>query len=82
MPLGTPPFDSFELAHDQLERLSDEDVEKYFKRFEAFLQTNNPKYYREELAILVSTGKSKEVIGVELTHDQLERLSEKNVKKY
>ena len=34
---------------------------------------------REKLAILVSTGKSKEAIGVQLTHDQVKRLSDKNV---
>ena len=37
---------------------------------------------REKLAVLVSTGKSKEAIGVQLTHDQVKRLSEKEVKKY
>ena len=36
---------------------------------------------REKLAILVSTGKSK-VIGVQLTHDQVKRLSDKDVQKY
>ena len=37
---------------------------------------------REKLAILVSTGKSKEAIGVQLTHDQIKRLSDKDVQKY
>ena len=37
---------------------------------------------REQLAVLVSTGKSKEAIGVQLTHEQLKRLSEKDVEKY
>ena len=37
---------------------------------------------REKLAALVSTGKSKEAIGVQLTHDQVKRLSEKDVEKY
>ena len=37
---------------------------------------------REKLAILVSTGKSKEAIGVQLTHDQVKRLSDKDVEKY
>ena len=37
---------------------------------------------REKLAILVSTGKSKEAIGVQLTHEQVKRLSDKDVKKY
>ena len=30
---------------------------------------------REQLAVLVSTGKAKEAIGVQLTHEQLKRLS-------
>merc|ERR1711893_20974 len=37
---------------------------------------------REKLAVLVSTGKSKEAIGVQLTHDQVKRLSDKEVDKY
>ena len=37
---------------------------------------------REKLAILVSTGKSKEVIGMQLTHDQVKRLTDKDVQKY
>ena len=37
---------------------------------------------REKLAILVSTGKAKEVVGVNLTHDQVKRLSDKEVENY
>lgn len=37
---------------------------------------------REQLAILVSTGRTKEAIGVNMTHDQVLNLSEKDVKKY
>ena len=37
---------------------------------------------REKLAILVSTGKSKEAIGVQLTHEQVKRLFDKDVEKY
>ena len=37
---------------------------------------------REQLAVLVSTGKAKEAIGVQLTHDQVKRLSDKEVEKY
>ena len=37
---------------------------------------------REKLAVLVSTGKSKEAIGVQLTHDAVKRLSDKDVEKY
>ena len=36
---------------------------------------------REQLAVLVSTGKAKEAIGVQLTHEQLKRLTDKEVEK-
>ena len=32
--------------------------------------------------MLVSTGKAKEAIGVQLTHEQVKRLSDKEVEKY
>ena len=37
---------------------------------------------REKLAVLVSTGKWKEAIGVQLTHEQVKRLSYNDVQKY
>ena len=37
---------------------------------------------REQLAVLVSTGKAKEAIGVQSTHEQVKRLSDKDVEKY
>ena len=37
---------------------------------------------REKLAVLVSTGKAKETVGVQLTHDQVKRLSDKDVEKF
>ena len=37
---------------------------------------------REQLAILVFTGKCKEAIGVNLTHDQVKRLDNKDVMKH
>ena len=37
---------------------------------------------RKKLAVLVSTGKAKEAVGVQLTHDQVKRLSDKEVEKY
>ena len=37
---------------------------------------------REQLNVLVWTGKAKEAIGVQLTHEQVKRLSEKDVEKY
>ena len=37
---------------------------------------------REDLAILVSTGKCKEAIGVNLTHKQVRRLDDKDVMKH
>ena len=43
---------------------------------------DNIRAQREKLAVLVSTGKSKEAIGVQLTHDQVKRISDKDVQKY
>ena len=37
---------------------------------------------REQLAILVSTGKCKKAIGVNLTHEQVRRLEDKDVMKH
>ena len=37
---------------------------------------------REQLAVLVSTGKAKETIGMQLTHEHVKRLSDKDVEKY
>ena len=37
---------------------------------------------REQLAILVSTGKCKEAIGMNLTHEQVRRLEDKDVMKH
>jgi len=37
---------------------------------------------REQLAILVSTGRCKEAIGVSLTHEQVKRLDDKEVMKH
>ena len=34
---------------------------------------------REQLAVLVSTGKAKDAIGVQLTHEQVKRLSGKEI---
>ena len=38
--------------------------------------------HREKLAVLVASGKVKEMTGVDLTQDQVKRLSEKDVEKY
>ena len=48
----------------------------------AALPATNIPELREQLAILVSTGKCKEAIGVNLTHEQVRRLEEKEVMKY
>jgi len=37
---------------------------------------------REQLEILVCTGKCKEAIGVNLTHDQVKRLEDKDVMRH
>ena len=46
------------------------------------LPVNNTSAQLEKLVVLVSTGKCKEAIGVQLTHDQVKRLTEKDVEKY
>ena len=48
----------------------------------AALPAANIPDLREQLAILVSTGKCKEAIGVSLTHEQVRRLDEKEVMKH
>ena len=48
----------------------------------AALPATNIPELREQLAILVATGKCKEAIGVNLTHEQVRRLDEKEVMKY
>ena len=48
----------------------------------AALPAANIPELREQLAILVSTGKCKEAIGVNLTHEQVRRLDEKEVMKH
>jgi len=37
---------------------------------------------REQLAVLVSSGKAKEAIGVQLTHEHVKRMIDKDVEKY
>ena len=46
------------------------------------VSSNDTPAHREKLAVLVSTGKSKEAMGVQLTHHYVKRLSEKDVEKY
>ena len=48
----------------------------------AALPATNIPELREQLAILVATGKCKEAIGVNLTHEQVRRLDEKEVMKH
>ena len=48
----------------------------------AALPAANIPALREQLAILVSTGKCKEAIGVNLTHEQVRRLEDKDVMRH
>ena len=48
----------------------------------AALPAANIPDLREQFAILVSTGKCKEAIGVNLTHEQVRRLDDKDVMKH
>ena len=38
--------------------------------------------HREQLAILVASGNCKEMLGVQLTQEQIKRLSKKDVEKF
>ena len=38
--------------------------------------------HREQLAVLVASGKAKEMTGVDLTQDQVKRLNERDVERY
>ena len=48
------------------------------------LETEPPSEsdHREQLAILVVSGNCKEFLGVQLTQEQIKRLSKKDVEKY
>ena len=48
------------------------------------LETEPPSEsdHREQLAILVASGNCKEFLGVQLTQEQIKRLSKKDVEKY
>lgn len=48
------------------------------------LETEPSSYsdHREQLTVLVASGRVKEMIGLELSQDQVKRLSEKDVEKY
>ena len=48
----------------------------------AALPAANIPDLRDQLAILVSTGKCKEAIGVNFTHEQVRQLDDKDVMKY
>ena len=58
------------------------DVMKMLEVEPAHVAGPNIPALREELAILVSTGKCKEAIGVNLTHEQVRRLEDKDVIKH
>ena len=49
--------------------------------FPVSLPTNVPEQH-EKLAVLVSTGKTNEVLGVQLSHEQVKHLSDKEMEKF
>lgn len=49
--------------------------------FPVLLPANNVPEQRKKLAVLVSTGNSKEALRAQLSHEQLKRLSDKEVEK-
>lgn len=46
------------------------------------LPANNVSEQRKKLAVFVSPGKTREVLGVQLSHEQVKRPSEKEVEKF
>jgi len=56
--------------------------QKALKDVRNILENEPDSGARERLAVLVASGKAKEMTGVDLTQDQVKRLSEKDVKKY
>ena len=46
------------------------------------LPTTNIPALREQLSIVISTGKAKNVIGVQFLYEQAKRLTDKDVEKY
>ena len=71
--------------------MAEEDFEEFMNRLEAEPSssivpdlTPGPDIpaLREQLAVLVSTGKAKEAIGKQLTHEQLKLLTDKDVERY
>ena len=70
----------------QMLEADDDVMNEFMQMLEATPDTgpasNDIPAKREKLAILVSTGKAKEAICVHLTHEQVKRLSDKDVEKY
>ena len=46
------------------------------------LEVESESCHREQLAVLVASGQSKESTGIDLTQDQVKKLNEKDVEKY
>ena len=69
-----------EIAMDEVMKLLE--AEPAPAALPAALPAANIPELREQLAILVSTGKCKEAIGVNLTHEQVRRLNDKDVMKH
>ena len=68
------------MFHFKMEISEKEDITDIMNLLEA--EPENDSSNREQLAVLVASGQSKEMIGVYLTQDQVKRLSEKDVEKY
>ena len=46
------------------------------------VELSNDSEHQEQLAVLVSSGKAKKMIGVSLTQDQVKKLTQQDVEKY
>ena len=57
-------------------------LKEVMQMLETTPDSSTPSNQREKLAVLISTGKSKEAIGVQLTYEQVRRLTDEEVSKF
>ncbi|KAL9951856.1 hypothetical protein ACROYT_G044595 [Oculina patagonica] len=86
-PFATSPSESVNHAANNSELASvmemlEAEPESTKSAMKATIQGPDIPALREQLAILVSTAKAKEAIGVQMTYEQVKRLTDKEVEKY
>ena len=63
-----------------MERTEDEAMKDVMSLLET--EPSSETDHREQLAILVASGNCKEMLGVQLTQEQIKRLTKKDVEKF